>query len=1194
MPRSRVQLANGETGTVEDSDVESVVQSGGKLLQSDYDPEAHEWDPLKHAVVGAAKSASWDLAPGLIKKGSELVGKPEWGERAVQEFDEAAATPEGKMGEFVGMFAAPTLGAGRLLGKGAAKVVEKVGGGALAKAAAGMAGHMATGAEVGALASGGRVVNEALIEDKELLSHEVLAHLADEVSHGGIMGLAIGGGLGALGEGVKFASRKAGESLSKALEGQRAWFKGGSVQTPGEVAAEHIQPTRRQDTLISAEHDPVDLAMARKMDGSPVDVKPGPGMYRRWNKGLNAEQKADQFSRDIASATADKFTDEQKGKYLEGMFFGGHADKDLVKRMSEEWPPANWSDSLKADILAYGENARIKKAAAKKAEKDAAANLKKAQAQHADMHGKSGEELAEAQAQKTVPPGGAAAAAQHAEKEAAQQAGTIAPGGKLAAEQVDGLFVKQEAPAIVERADTRIPEYPRIDTATGEAMTVASPKWEGPTAPRGIAAAAEMTPAVEGARGGDSFAERFASDKPLVEKAAGPITLPPNNEVSPLAPLPREVPAAEKAITLVPQGEAQSVGKTLPGVDVGINAGANAARQVADEAAQKALDKATGKTLISTPFENYGPRPLPNVERRLAGGERSALAGNIGDRKAGEFRYDPAFGIRKYAYELAAGALRPTRGVLQRWEREVTQAHGRPGGMDGIGEAMFRYRILRPGDGLAANFQRADEMFARAETAADTISSNLDAIRDKSSAIIETAPVVDRLKELAKYLTANGEQIVANHVEATADRLSQRGPHMPIKELRVNELGAKHRGYRGSSDLHAGMETAEHRANKLMRIEYASVAREAMDKELNTGGKEFLDAQNRDLGALITIQEHLDKMVRSGEKPGIDDFKWGAILGGIGGIKGAFGGLGMAVANRVMKERGPFAAAALIHSLADKAIVGGDALAAALQGSDAAMGDMIRRSDVVKHVMQQAAKGFVYGENKLDPHPHAPGQGYSTREDYKKRTEEVRKLAGNPGAVVENMAPGGHSAVANAAPETSGHMAGAVAGVAQYAADRIPKDQIGGEGPMGGTKAFESVKLRPEELRWMRTMEVLDKPLSAFRKLHDGTLTREQAEAIKDNYPAMYQAMRRMVMVEIQNAGQDHRLTVQQQQQMNALFGEAVSPRQTPEYTKALQEANTELPEESEGGAPGQPPQPGPPVFQQNAFSTPADTMAQP
>lgn len=121
----------------------------------------------------------------------------------------------------------------------------------------------------------------------------------------------------------------------------------------------------------------------------------------------------------------------------------------------------------------------------------------------------------------------------------------------------------------------------------------------------------------------------------------------------------------------------------------------------------------------------------------------------------------------------------------------------------------------------------------------------------------------------------------------------------------------------------------------------------------------------------------------------------------------------------------------------------------------------------------------------------------------------------------------------------------------------------------------------PEQMRaWLRRVEAVDNPLSVLDSLREGTISREQVDALRSVYPQLYARIREEALRQIGDAASP--LSYQDRIRLGVLLDAPTDPSLEPSTLAVLQGTFR-----TAGEAPGQPPtQPAPRVSQQLATGT--------
>jgi hypothetical protein len=266
----------------------------------------------------------------------------------------------------------------------------------------------------------------------------------------------------------------------------------------------------------------------------------------------------------------------------------------------------------------------------------------------------------------------------------------------------------------------------------------------------------------------------------------------------------------------------------------------------------------------------------------------------------------------------------------------------------------------------------------------------------------------------------------------------------------------------------------------------------------------------------------------------LTDNIWGAAAGHVGaGIGGPIGGLvgaGLgAVGNHLLRTRGSFVAASLLDKTARFAAVE-------------------RMTARVDSQISEGVKGFfntgVRAAGAANDNMPAPKK----RADALRAAMAIQQQAGAPGIAHEHMT----RAMGNLGPQFPNLTAsmGARAGATvAYLAAHAPaiRSNVPSLTPQFDRKRVDEQKLH----EFAERLDGVTDPMSAFEDMKRGKLSHAKADAIRQNYPQLFQQMQDKVYEYAAKLGEE--LPYDKSQQLSNLFGIPLNETQTPEFINAMQ-----------------------------------------
>lgn len=317
-------------------------------------------------------------------------------------------------------------------------------------------------------------------------------------------------------------------------------------------------------------------------------------------------------------------------------------------------------------------------------------------------------------------------------------------------------------------------------------------------------------------------------------------------------------------------------------------------------------------------------------------------------------------------------------------------------------------------------------------------------------------------------------------------------------------------------------------------------------KEYNTGKVRF----QRLVTAADAAEKHAEKMGRASEF-GLAE-KAEATLGVVHGLASgnplaAAGGLGIALASKLARERGISTAASVLDKIAD--------LAAIRKSVEAVDGRMVRGLD-----------GFL--EKKTPEHaPKVFKTGAAREEAFDAATKRVRVASVNPEESAGHIQKALQGAV-TAAPKIS-RVAMTTAGrTAVFLAAKLPPSQSA----KSITPQFD-VQQKPsafEQDKFLRYVRAADDPMGVLDDMQNGRLTKEGVETIRECYPRLFEDLQKKAIEKCADA--KHPMDYNQKIQLGLLLGVPTDATLEPAFMRRMQEVHA-----GDAGKSGPPKMHGPP-----------------
>jgi hypothetical protein len=558
--------------------------------------------------------------------------------------------------------------------------------------------------------------------------------------------------------------------------------------------------------------------------------------------------------------------------------------------------------------------------------------------------------------------------------------------------------------------------------------------------------------------------------------------------------------------------------------------------------------------------------------------------------------------------------------------------NGEPAGWEGVGRVLKDTGVIDVKAGVLDNAMPLEQVGEKIGNVLEQKGQAIGALTRDSAASIKVGSIAEALeKEIANVRGKAGFENILGSLETYRESLYRElgarkilpdgmpGPLLIGKEVPIQELVRQRQAlqdlvFRESKSLDPNMRVGHLRD---IRGGLKDLEREALIKEGRVDAKAY-DSLNRDYQALRIAQDATDDAIsRGGANRSIGATDYLAFVGGMAG-GGAIGGAGLAMANKLARERGSGAAAVFLHNLAEsrslvqaakkagmdvgeaagKALPGVKALAERAQpfaeGAITQVQDAVtalRRSEVIGEVAQRsqemkASIGRVATQLatatgtglKMASDTRRVGllRGYLTYEAYEKRRKELEAMKDSPGLVTQSLEKhfGG---VMAAAPELGFAIANRAHAVVDYMASKLPPADVDPYSLTPLARAARPRELSAGQVRFMRAMAVADDPRVAMAHLEQGTLSLDEADALRVAWPNIFAATRQSILTAFSR--RDPKLgpaPYQQQVQLAILFDAPTSRTLTGSFIHAMQATNDPLPQDQpqQGGPPGGAPPP--------------------
>ena len=262
--------------------------------------------------------------------------------------------------------------------------------------------------------------------------------------------------------------------------------------------------------------------------------------------------------------------------------------------------------------------------------------------------------------------------------------------------------------------------------------------------------------------------------------------------------------------------------------------------------------------------------------------------------------------------------------------------------------------------------------------------------------------------------------------------------------------------------------------------------------------------------------------------------------------------------------------AAVAHKIARER---GNAVAAVILDKVSQLGAIQRVTNKVDTQVEGAVSGYFKSlkDKRLSARTFkVKDEEFETpRARYEERAKQVAVASSLPKVEAEHVARVLGPSIGTHAPNTMGAMAKTAQAGTAYLAAHLPKTAKAN--PL--TPQLERPKVSDAEMtRFLKVAAVVDNPTSILQDLHNGTVTRDQVDAMKKVYPQMYEEMRTKVMVRLTDQKAD--IPYSAKVQLGLLLDLPSDPSLSAQSVKQYQSTFNKNPKQGAGQSPsaGHPP----------------------
>ena len=552
-----------------------------------------------------------------------------------------------------------------------------------------------------------------------------------------------------------------------------------------------------------------------------------------------------------------------------------------------------------------------------------------------------------------------------------------------------------------------------------------------------------------------------------------------------------------------------------------------------------------------------GPAPL-NGEKLLAAIGHGALLGSLGGAGLGaagalgsEVLGRTAARLGGVAEERAAKSVISGAGQL----RSVKDMGRVPGGVRAVGRELLDRDLVRAGDTI-------DDIAPRLSAERSKVGNELATMRGAADAAGVEGPSVwgvakglqSHLEEMAALPTFNSgamdrvQSLVAD-LSAAADPSTGRLGFAQAAKLR----GRIDQAINYSRT--PGVANATEDALKAVRgalEEETERAGEAIGNRLGTDWAKDYRSAKVAYRKLAVADDAASRAVASRQANRVispTDYLsgiGGAAIGlGHGAVTGGISALALGVAHHYLRERGASTAAVYLDRVAKLGAV--QRAAASVDRAVAAGADRLagRAGAAAPRSLPEAAEGYqakraAVAAAAADPAAH----------------QEAVQRAAQPLSV---HAPLTSAALRSAAVRATSYL---VAQLPPHPAPRslLPQARDAEHEPPG-----------PVQAAFIRKVDAVHDPVSLLTHAHDGTLTRDQVDAVQATHPELLAEMRSRTLAALADRDPSQVMPLDRKQALSTLLGQPVDATVAPAFSAALQGAYAALPK----GQPAPPNKPG-------------------
>jgi hypothetical protein len=555
---------------------------------------------------------------------------------------------------------------------------------------------------------------------------------------------------------------------------------------------------------------------------------------------------------------------------------------------------------------------------------------------------------------------------------------------------------------------------------------------------------------------------------------------------------------------------------------------------------------------------------------------------------------------------------------------------GEPGGWRGVGRVLKDTGVIDVKEGLLTSARNPEELLPRISERLEQRGASIGDLAKQSTGTVKVGDIASAIEDvIAKHEGKAGfggiTSSLRTYQEDLYSKLGARkldaeglpgnlliGKKVPVADLAFQRKALDDLAFKEAKSLDPGQ-----------RVEFLrDIRRGLKDLERDaivSGGVDakVYDKLNREYQGLRIAQDATsDSISRGAANRSVGATDYLSFIGG-SAAGGPLAGGALALANKLARERGSAAASVFLHDVAESGsllsaakkagvdVTGGakklyeategirselgphaEALKeqatqalANLQNAEV-MNQVARQTMAIKRDIGDVAKRIgttVVGAAKgaSEVRRISAMRGYETFSDFQRRKSEVEAIATSPGALEQGLG-NRMTALGSAAPAIVGAMGQKASAMAQYLFETLPATSAPDPYSMTPLAAKQrQQQMTVGEMRWMRALQVIDNPKVALDAVEDGSLSIDQAKALRMAYPEIYTSMRTALIASI--ASRDPKsgpLPRAVESRLSILFDAPLRRTQTPEFKKAMQDLNPPPPDQEQQGGGGAAPPP--------------------